>query len=356
MQLREYKWISFGLNDRDISEPQFIHSFIMKFQTLVTATGLLSVVLAHSEFLSPAEIQRRSTLSKRCEGAAANFNQKRYERRLAKRYVGAGNTTFQIQTEAPYYNSIQNDTCVLSPEVTQGPYVWPRSQTLRQDMSEDQAGIPTWLDVGVLDVSTCEPLENVLLSFWHCNATGSYSSFTGRDPNTPFEELLEQLNLTIGSGTLDLHTDDTTWLRGLWPTDSEGMMEMKTVFPGFYVERTIHIHVQAFTDWTLHDNGTITTANLVSTGQLFFNESLSEQIMALEPYVSHTQINRTTNAVDSVYSQSSADGFNPVFSVVAADGENVENGMIGYITIGVDTTSNGTSGDGAGAGGPPSRH
>lgn len=70
------------------------------------------------------------------------------------------------------------------------------------------------------------------------NATGSYSSFEGNDPNIPFEELVASRNMTIGPG-LDLHTGETTWLRGMWPTDANGVMEMQTVFPGFYVERTI---------------------------------------------------------------------------------------------------------------------
>lgn len=38
---------------------------------------------------------------------------------MAKRWEGTGNTTYQIQAEAPYYDSIQNDTCVLSPIVTE---------------------------------------------------------------------------------------------------------------------------------------------------------------------------------------------------------------------------------------------
>lgn len=75
------------------------------------------------------------------------------------------------------------------------------------------------------------------------------------------------------------------------------MMEMKTIFPGFYVERTIHIHVQVHTNWAIGKNGTVISDNTISTGQLFFDEVLSEQIMALEPYASHTQINRTLNTV-----------------------------------------------------------
>lgn len=61
--------------------------------------------------------------------------------------------------------------------------------------------------------------------------------------------------------------------------------------------------------------------------------------MALEPYVSHTEINRTTNAVDDIFGQGFANGYNPVIDIVAADGVDIANGMIGYITIGIDTSA-----------------
>ncbi|TLD20234.1 protocatechuatedioxygenase beta subunit protein [Venturia nashicola] len=209
------------------------------------------------------------------------------------------NVTYQITTEAPFYEVIQNDTCILTPEVTQGPYVWPRSQTLRQDMTEGQAGVPFDPNIGVIDINTCEPLPNALVDLWHCNATGSYSSFT----------------------------------------DSDGVMEMKTIVPGFYVDRAIPIHVQVHIDWSVTSNGTITSSNRVSTGQLYLNETVSQQLMALEPYVSHIQINRTTNDIDSTYGQSAkGTGYGPVMDIVAADGVNIANGVIGYIRIGVDTT------------------
>lgn len=174
------------------------------------------------------------------------------------------------------------------------------------------------------------------------NATGSYSSFTALSPNTPFLELLQELNISASDyniGVTDLHTDDTTFLRGMWPTDANGMMEMKTVFPGFYVERAIHIHVQVYHNWVLRSNGTISSGDIVSAGQLYFDEDLEEKIMALEPYAQHTQINRTLNSEDSIFSDGFAGGYDPVISIVPADGEDVTNGMIGYITIGVDTTA-----------------
>ncbi|KAF4904110.1 hypothetical protein CGCVW01_v013048 [Colletotrichum viniferum] len=316
----------------------------MQFQLLAFATALLTGVAVahpgHEHGLSHTEMVRRGNLSKRCAVQAGQFSEVRKRRHaekrsLASRHLAARDSNVTIHTEGPHYNTLQNDTCVLTPEVTKGPYVWPQSQTLRQDMSEDQAGVPLYLDIGVLNINTCEVMEDVLVDLWHCNATGSYSSFTGRDPNTPFEELLEQLNVTIGPD-LDLHTDDTTWLRGMWPTDSNGIMEMKTVFPGFYVERTIHIHAQVHTDWSVRSNGTIVGSNIANTGQIFFDEELSAQIMALEPYVSHTEINRTTNDIDSIFAAEVVGGWNPNMIVEPLDGEDVTKGMLAYITLGVE--------------------
>lgn len=211
--------------------------------------GLLATeAVAHGPELTSSLTKRYSTLSKRCAASVASLKQKRYAKRSQyKRDLDAQQNPGVVATETPYYDVIQNDTCVLTPDVMAGPYYWPRSQTLRQDMTEDQVGVPLILDIGVLDMATCEPLPDALVSLWHCNGTGSYSSFTGHSPNTPFLELLQSLNVSESDfkiGETDLHTDDTTWLRGMWPSDESGLLEMKSIFPGFYIERTIHIHVQ----------------------------------------------------------------------------------------------------------------
>jgi protocatechuate 3,4-dioxygenase beta subunit len=272
----------------------------MILPSLLILSTSVPAILAHlgqEEPLSFNELTRRSKLSRRCEPQAAALNSKRWARHNEKRSLAArSNTSVVITTEAPYYDVIQNNTCVLVPEVTTGPYIWPRSQTIRQDMSEGQAGVPLYLDIGVLDTNTCEPLEGVLVDLWHCNSTGSYSSFEALSPNTPFAELLQELNITDVMHA-DLHTGNSTFLRGMWPTDANGMMEMRTIFPGFYIERTIHIHVQVHTNWVIGENGTVVSDNTISTGQIFFGEDLSKQIIALNPYSSHTQINRTINAV-----------------------------------------------------------
>ncbi|KAI1074325.1 protocatechuate 3,4-dioxygenase beta subunit [Whalleya microplaca] len=308
----------------------------MHASLFAVGAALLSGVVAHSNHdLSYSEVTRRAGLSKRCASSVAAMNKRRWTERHQKR---AGNTTYSITAEAPYYEVLQNETCILTEEVTGGPYIWPQSQTLRQDITEGQPGVPMLLDIGVMDLATCEPLPNVLVDIWYCNATGSYSSFTGLSPNTPFEELLKQLNKTIGPD-LDLHTDNTTFLRGVWPTNDNGITEFTGIVPGFYVERSIHIHAQVHENYVIRGNGTIASSNTISTGQLFLAEDISSQLMALEPYASHTQINRTLNSVDSIFKGQTANGWDPTLSVVPMDGENIENGIIGYITIGVDTAA-----------------
>lgn len=66
---------------------------------------------------------------------------------------------------------------------------------------------------------------------------------------------------------------------------------------------------------------------------------MSAQLMALEPYASHTQINRTTNDVDDIYAGETANGWDPSLQLVPMDGVDISNGVIGYVTVGVDTAT-----------------
>ena len=46
-----------------------------------------------------------------------------------------------------------------------------------------------------------------------------------------------------------------TWLRGGWYTDANGMVEVGTIYPGFYSGRAPHIHLMVHKDWTQTANG-----------------------------------------------------------------------------------------------------
>ena len=46
-------------------------------------------------------------------------------------------------------------------------------ELIRNDIKEDQEGVPLYLDIQLIDTNTCEPVPQVYLDFWHCNATVS---------------------------------------------------------------------------------------------------------------------------------------------------------------------------------------
>ncbi|UJO23778.1 hypothetical protein CLAFUW4_13461 [Fulvia fulva] len=205
------------------------------------------------------------------------------------------------------------------------------SQVLRRDITEGEAGIPLELENGIINVNTYEPVPDALISIWHCNATGIHSSLE-YSPNTPFETLLKGLGVTNTTGYDNfafLANGNSTFLREMWPTDSQGVTGFKSIVPGFYVDRSIHIHAQVYTDWNVTINGALDAGTVIETGQIFIPEVLSEGIMPLEPYVSHTEIERLRNSNDSLYNQVLQSGADSTVDYEPLDGEDVRNGVFG---------------------------
>ncbi|CCO34095.1 hypothetical protein BN14_08187 [Rhizoctonia solani AG-1 IB] len=231
---------------------------------------------------------------------------------------------------SPTYSTIQNSTCITAPEVTEGPY-YVSNEYLRQDLREDQRGVPLVLDIGVMDVTTCQPLDQALVEIWHCNATGQYSGFTTSDLAIPEDG--------VGDGLVPTNmTDQFTFLRGGWPTNSEGMVEFKSIYPGYYNGRTVHIHTMIQTNYSVATNGSIIShaGSLHHIGQLFFEETLNDKIVTQGVYANTTQI-RTYNVEDSILDSENADGYNAILSTELL-GETEVDGILAYMTIGVDPT------------------
>ena len=66
--------------------------------------------------------------------------------------------------------------CTLTTELEQGPY-WLDDIMFRSNITENQEGVPLLLRIKVANTD-CEPLADVFVDIWHCNATGFYSGFT----------------------------------------------------------------------------------------------------------------------------------------------------------------------------------
>src|SRR5687768_8566100 len=71
------------------------------------------------------------------------------------------------------------DVCVLTPEVTEGPYCCDPAME-RADITEGtQTGVATTVRLQIVD-GTCKPIEGARVDIWHCNAEGLYSGYANQ--------------------------------------------------------------------------------------------------------------------------------------------------------------------------------
>lgn len=169
--------------------------------------------------------------------------------------------------------------CVVRPEVTEGPYYVDEDlnrSDIRADPStgEVKEGALLTLTFSVSQVSngSCSPLEGAKVEIWHCDAGGVYSDVS--DPG--------------------FDTTGQKFLRGYQVTDANGQATFVTIYPGWYSGRNVHIHFKIH-----HDTSEQST---VFTSQLFFDDSLSDQVFSQEPYASKGPRD-TLNSTDNIYNE-----------------------------------------------------
>src|SRR5437764_13712968 len=154
-------------------------------------------------------------------------------------------------------------TCVLTPEQTEGPY-YIANEKLRRNITEGRPGTPLTLRLGVVDASSCRPIKGAAVDIWHADAAGVYSGF--------------------GQGAAS-----RTFMRGIQRTDAKEIATFRTVYPGWYQGRTVHVHVK------VHVAG-----NVVHTGQLYFPDTLTDAVYTKAPYSSRPGRD-VRNVTDSVF-------------------------------------------------------
>jgi protocatechuate 3,4-dioxygenase beta subunit len=69
-------------------------------------------------------------------------------------------------------------TCLLTPEVTAGPY-WVEEALTRRNVTEGKPGVPLVIRFKVLNAKTCKVIGNADVEIWHCDALGNYSAVNG---------------------------------------------------------------------------------------------------------------------------------------------------------------------------------
>ncbi|KAI9930669.1 hypothetical protein ASPWEDRAFT_106723 [Aspergillus wentii DTO 134E9] len=215
----------------------------------------------------------------------------------------------------------KNPVCLLSPEGEIGPF-WVKGELIRSDIGDGQAGIPIIMDGQFIDINTCEPIQDLYWDVWNCNATGVYSG------------VQSSMN---GNGN-DASNLDKTFLRGIQKTDSDGVAQFKTVFPGHYDGRATHVHVVAHMNATLMSNNTLTGGYIPHIGQLFFDQDLISQVEATYPYNTST-VDITKNADDHVVQDETEDSNSDPFFKYAYLGDSIEDGLFAWVTMGVNVSA-----------------
>ncbi|WP_371578768.1 intradiol ring-cleavage dioxygenase [Streptomyces sp. NBC_01314] len=252
---------------------------------------------------------------------------------------------------------VPEECYLLTSETMEGPY-YIDADKLRRDVTEDREGIPLLLRLKVIDSETCRPIRNAAVDIWHCDAVGVYSGYedvgngdggpapTGEPPTGPPPSEPPTGPPPSGGpsgpppgGGHQEPTDDTRYLRGTWRTDRQGFVTFKTVFPGWYTGRCVHIHTK------VHVNGEWTEAgyeggNTCHTGQFFFDEESVLASTVVEPYASNTA-ERTTLDEDFLYDDSGAQGG---LLKLRYDQREITRGVRASLTVGVDpeATNEGT--------------
>ena len=200
--------------------------------------------------------------------------------------------------------------CVLTPEVTEGPY-WIDDKLTRRDVREGRPGLPLVLELTVVNAKTCRPIKGADVEIWHADASGNYSGFDGGSSGGG------------GFGGSGPQTK-TRYLRGHQRSDASGKASFLTVFPGWYPGRTPHVHMK------VHVGG---ADRVVHTGQVFFNEAIQASVYRTGAYARRGQAD-TSHAQDLIYAQ--AGGSRAVVRLSRRPGG--ARGYVGRIVIGVATT------------------
>jgi protocatechuate 3,4-dioxygenase beta subunit len=197
-------------------------------------------------------------------------------------------------------------SCTLSPEVTQGPYYLDLDK-IRRDVTEGKSGLRLDLRIKVVNASTCKLLEDVAVEIWHADAGGTYSGFSQEG------------------------TAGKTYLRGVQLTGESGVAQFHTIYPGWYAGRAIHIHMKAHVGGRAAGR-TYKGGRTAHTGQLFFNDSVSDRVVRLSPYSGRSGT-RLRNSEDSIYHEA---GSGALLRLRRRKASTIRKGLIGTITVGID--------------------
>ena len=197
----------------------------------------------------------------------------------------------------------ESGPCPLNPEQEEGPF-YVDEGLLRSDVLDGQTGVPLLLSIKVMRAGTCEPIVNAAVEIWSATSLGKYSDKSEES--------------TVGQ----------KYLRGIQLTDATGLVKFKTIYPGWYVGRTCHIHLKVHIGGSASGVSYSTNgSHAVYGGQMFFPPAMNERLRSV-----YTQDNNpfTNNADDRVYT-----GQHGARGMLSLDGT-MDAGFAGSLVVNVD--------------------
>ncbi len=200
-------------------------------------------------------------------------------------------------TNTPESAEVNEVTCDVTPQQTEGPYYFDAGQ-VRRDITEGKPGIPLLVQLRLMETGPCEPIRDAAVDIWHVDAAGRYSGYERQ-----------------GYDRTD--TSGETFLRGTQFTDADGLVEFETIYPGGYRNRTVHIHFKAYTDELI-----------LVTSQIYFPDGVTDTVQSTQPYTERGP-QRATNERDEIFMST------PANEALLGHVERNGDGYVVSLTIGV---------------------
>lgn len=209
--------------------------------------------------------------------------------------------------------------CAVWKASTQGPC---HSNTYhRQDVSEGVVGLPTRLELLVVDAA-CNPVPDAIVEIWHCSPGGVYSEAATAEASDIGYDADHHADLNGGMCTgNDAAAQAGGWFRGYQKAGADGRVTFDTVFPGWYAGRTVHIHFRV----------TVGTTEYI-TSQVFFDDALNDEIIGDHAKYNARGAKDTTNAADKVISEAGLS----LASVVMSHAKQSDGALLAWKAISID--------------------
>jgi protocatechuate 3,4-dioxygenase beta subunit len=175
---------------------------------------------------------------------------------------------------------IPNETAGPYPaDGSNGPNYLTTSGVVHQDITKSvgefsgaAAGVPTTIEMTIVDAATGDAMSGVAVYLWHCTATGEYSIYEVEDQN---------------------------YLRGVQVADSAGKVSFDSIFPGCYAGRWPHCHFEVFESV---ENATA-GSEAIKTSQLALPQSNCETVYASSDYGnSSSNLGQLSLTTDGIFS------------------------------------------------------